>query len=50
MKNYKNSKAFIDYLQTIDGVSENLKENNAALKNWVLKVFDYMIADIKSNK
>ena len=41
---------FIDYLQTIDDVYENLEDYNSMKKRKMLIVFDDMIADIKSNK
>ena len=46
----KNSKAFIDYLQSIDDVYENLEDYNPTKKRRVLIVFDDMIADMESNK
>ena len=36
----KNPKAFIDYLETIDEVYENLKDYNPTKKKRVLMVFD----------
>ena len=47
---FKKPKAFIDYSQTIDDVYENLEDYNPTKKRRVLLVFDYMIADIESNK
>ena len=44
----KNSKAFIDYSQTIDDVCENLEDCNRTKKMKVLIVFD-MIVDMESN-
>ena len=49
-ENLKNPKAFIDDLQTIDDVYENLENYNPTKKRRVLLVFDYMIADMESNK
>ena len=46
----KNPKAFTDYSQTIDDVSENLEDYNPTKKREVLIVFDDMIADTESNK
>ena len=46
----KNPKAFTDYSQTIDDVSENLEDYNPTKKREVLIVFDDMIADMESNK
>ena len=44
IENLKNPKAFIDYLQTIDDVYENLEDYNPTNKRIVLIVFDYVIA------
>ena len=44
----KNSKAFIDYSQTIDDAYENLEDYNPRKKRRVLIVFDYMIAGMES--
>ena len=49
LENLKNPKAFIDYLQTIDGVYENLEDYNPTKKRRVLIVFDDMIAYMESN-
>ena len=46
----KNPKAFIDYSRTIDDVYENLEDCNQSKKRRVLTVFDYMIADMESNR
>ena len=46
----KNSKAFIDYSQTIDGVYENLEDYNPTKKRRVLIVFYDMIADMESKE
>ena len=43
-------KAFIDYLQTIDDVYENLEVYNPTKERRVLIVFDDMIAVMESNK
>ena len=47
---FKKPQAFIDYSQTIDEVYENLEDYNPTKKRRVLLVFDYMIADMESNK
>ena len=49
LENLKNPKTFIDYLQTIDGVYENLEDYNPTKKRRVLIVFDDMIAYMESN-
>ena len=46
----KNQKTFIDYSQTTDDVYESLEDYNPTMKRTVLIVFDYMIADMESNK
>ena len=48
IKTIKNSKAFIDYSQTIDDAYENLEDYNPTKKRRVLIVFDYMIAGMES--
>ena len=50
IENLQNTKAFIDYSQTIDDVYENLEDYNPTKKRRVLIVFDDMIADMESNK
>ena len=45
IKKFKNSKAFINYSQTIDNVYENLEDYNPTKKR-VLIVTDDMIADM----
>ena len=50
IENLKNPKAFIDYSQTIDDVYENLEDYNPTKKRKALIVFDYVIADMESNK
>ena len=49
IKDVKNLKKFIDYLQTIDDVYENLEDINPAKKGKVLIVFDDMITDMWAN-
>ena len=46
----KNTKAFIDYSQTVDDVHENLEDYNPTKKRRQLIVFRDMIANIESNK
>ena len=46
----KNTKAFIDYSQTIDDVYENLEDYNPTKKMKVLIVFDDMIANVEADK
>ena len=46
----KNQKTFIDYSQITDDVYESLEDYNPTKKRTVLIVFDYMIADMESNK
>ena len=43
----QNPKAFIDYLQTIDYVCENLEDYNPSEERKVLIVFDDIIADVE---
>ena len=43
-------KGFIDYLQPIDDVYENLEDYNPKKKGRVLIVFDDMMGDMESNK
>ena len=50
VKLLKNPKVFINYSQIIENVYENLEDYNPTKKGRVLIVFDYMIADMKSNK
>ena len=45
IENLKDSKAFIDYPQTIDGVYKNLEHYNPANKRRVFIVFDDMTVD-----
>ena len=48
IKKLKNPKAYIDYLQTIDNVYENLEDYNPTKKRKA-DMFDDMIADMKGN-
>ena len=50
IENFKNSKAFTDYLQTTDDVYESLEDYDPRKKRRVLIVFDDMITDMESNK
>ena len=50
IKIIKSLKAFIDYSQTTDDVSENLEDYDPTKKRRVLVVFDDMIADMEFNK
>ena len=50
IKKLNNPKAFINYLQTADGVYKNLEEFNPTKKWRALIVFDDMIADKESYK
>ena len=45
VENLKDSKAFIDYPQTIDGVYKNLEHYNPTNKRRVFIVFDDMTVD-----
>ena len=49
-KKLKNSKAFIDYSQTIDDVYESLEKYNPTKKKKLLIVFDDMTPDMEPNK
>ena len=50
IKKLKYSKAFIDYLRTVDDAHQNLENYNLRKKKRVLIVFDDMITDIEVNK
>ena len=50
IRKLKNPKAFIDYLQTIDNVYENLEKYNPTMKKKLLIVLDDIIADMESNE
>ena len=50
IKKFKDTKAFIDYSQTIDDVCENSEDYNASNKRKALIVFDDTIADMEANK
>ena len=49
IKRLKNPKVFIDYLQTIDNVYENLEDYNPTKIRKVSLVLEDMIADVESN-
>ena len=49
IKNLENTKAFIDYSETIDDVYENLEDYNPAKKRRVLIVFEDLITDLEAN-
>ena len=49
IKEWKYPKVFIDYLQTIDDVYENLEDYNPKRKRKVLIVSDNIIADMEGN-
>ena len=50
IKHLNDSKAFIDYSNTMDDVYENIDDYNLNRKRKILIVFDDMIADIMTNK
>ena len=50
IKREKDSKAFLDYLQTINNVYENLEVYNSTKKRKMLIVFDDLIADMEAKK
>ena len=50
IKKLKNSKAFIDYSETINNVYENLEDYNPIKKRKALIVYDDMVTDMESNK
>ena len=49
-KHFNDPNAFIECLNTMDGVYENIDDYNQSRKRKILIVFDDMIADIMSNK
>ena len=49
MKNWRDSKAFIDYLQTTGNVCGNLADYKLTKKRKLLVVFHDMITDIDGN-
>ena len=50
IKKLRNTKAFINYSQTIDDIAESLQDYNPLKKKIVLIVFIAMIEDIEYNK
>ena len=49
-KHFNDPNAFIECLNTMDGVYENIDDYNPSRKRKILIMFDNMIADIMSNK
>ena len=49
-KHFNDSKAFIEFSNTIDDVYGNIDDYNPSRKRKILIVFDDMVADIMSNK
>ena len=50
IKHLNDSKAFIECLNTMDDIYENINSYNTNIKRKILIVFDDMIADITTNK
>ena len=50
IKNYNDQSAFIEYLDTMDDVYDNIDDYNLKRKRKILIVFDNMITDIISSK
>ena len=50
LKHVNDSKAFIEYSNTMDDVYENIDGYNPSRKRKVLIIFDDMIVDIMTNK
>ena len=50
IKHLNDPNAFIEFLNTIDDVYENIHDCNSSRKKEILIVFDDMIADIMTNK
>ena len=50
IKNYNDQSAFIEYLDTMDDVYNNIDDYNLKRKRKILIVFDNMITDIISSK
>ena len=50
IKNLDNPSTFIEYLNTLDDVYDNIDDYNPKRKRKILIVFDDMIADIMINK
>ena len=50
LKHLNDSKAFIQHSNNTDDIYKNIEEYNLNKKHKTLIVFDYMIADVLSNK
>ena len=50
IKHLNDSKAFIEFLQCMDDIYNNIDDCNPSVKRKILIVFDDMIVDIKANK
>ena len=50
VKNFNDSKAFIEYLNDMDDIYKNIEEYNPNKKCKILIIFDDMIADMVSNE
>ena len=50
LKNFNDSKAFIEYLNDMDEIYKSIEEHNSKKKRKILIVFDDVIADMLSNK
>ena len=50
IKHCNDPNAFIEFLNTMDAVYENIDDHNPSRKRKTLVVFDDMIADVMSNK
>ena len=49
-KHLNDSKVFFEYSNDLDDIHKNVEENNPDKKPKMLVLFDYMIADMVSNK
>ena len=50
LKHFNYSKAFIEYSNDMDDIHKNIEEYNLNKKRKILIIFNYMIADMLSNK
>ena len=50
LNHFKDSKAFVEYLNNMDDIYKNIQEYNPNKKRNILIVFDDMIADTLSNR
>ena len=50
IKHLNHTNAFIECLNTMDGVYKNINDNNPNRKRKILIIFDDMVVDIMSNK